>query len=90
VTLGVHIRVRVNNQGRKNLEDKENKKRSVVLRQRKRASYLKEPSHSTWEDLCCLDEDSMDRVGRDSLGLILGKPGNAGLLEACVRQNRNL
>jgi hypothetical protein len=29
----------------------------------------------------------MDRVGRASLGLILGKSGNTGLLEACVRQN---
>jgi hypothetical protein len=61
------------------------KEELYFLRQMKRVSSLKEPSHSTWEDLCCLEGDSMDRVGRDSFGMILGKSGNAGLLEACVR-----
>jgi hypothetical protein len=45
------------------LEDKESKKSSVVLRKMKRVSSLKEPSRSTWEDLCCLEEDLVDRVG---------------------------
>jgi hypothetical protein len=60
------------------------------MRQTKRRSSLKEPRRSTLEDLCYLEVDSLDRVGRTSLGLILVKFGNAGLLEACVRQNRNL
>ena len=47
---------------------------------------LKEPSLSTWEDLCCLEVDSLDRVGRTSLGLVLGKSGKCkfvgGICEA--------
>jgi hypothetical protein len=27
-------------------------------------SSLKDPSHSAWDDLCCLEEDSVERVGR--------------------------
>ena len=42
------------------------------------ARSLKEPSRSTWEDLCCLEVDSLDRVGRTSLGLVLGKSGKHG------------
>jgi hypothetical protein len=53
----------------------------------KRESSLKEPSRSTWEDLCFLEVDLVDRVGKNSLGPILGKFGNIGLLEECVRQN---
>ena len=42
------------------------------------ARSLKEPSRSTWEDLCCLEVDSLDRVGGTSLGLVLGKSGKHG------------
>jgi hypothetical protein len=32
----------------------------------------------------------MKKMGRPSFGMDLGKSGNTGLLEACVRQNQNL
>jgi hypothetical protein len=38
-----------------------------------RESSLKDPSHSTWKDLYYLEVDLMDKVGRASLGIILGK-----------------
>jgi hypothetical protein len=57
----------------------------MAQRKMKRDKSLKEPSHSTWEDLCCLEEDSMDRVCKSSFRMILGKIENAGLLETCVR-----
>jgi hypothetical protein len=44
----------------------------MVMRQTKRASSLKEPSHSTWEDLFYFEEDLVERVGKDSFGMILG------------------
>jgi ribosomal protein S21 len=40
------------------------------LKQVKRRNSLKEPSESTWEDLWCLEVDSLDRFGGVSLGLI--------------------
>ena len=50
------------------------------------ASSLKEPGRSTWEDLHCLEVDSLDRVGRNSLRLVLGKSGKhepvGGMCEA--------
>jgi hypothetical protein len=42
----------------------------VILRKKKRESSLKEPSRSTWEDVCFLELDSLDRDGQVSLGLI--------------------
>jgi hypothetical protein len=65
------------------------KESSAIMRWTKRESSLKEPSHSTWDKLFYLGVDSLDIYGRFSLGTILAKSGNAGLLEACVRQNRN-
>jgi hypothetical protein len=56
------------------------------LSKTKRASFLKEPSCSSWEEFFFLANDSMDRVGRDSLVLVLGKYGNTVLLDACVMQ----
>jgi hypothetical protein len=32
----------------------------------------------------------MDRVGKLPFGLVLGKCGNVGMLEACVRTNKNM
>jgi hypothetical protein len=51
------------------------KKSFVAWRQTKIAISLKETSHSTWEDLCCLEVDSVDRVGKVSLGMILVNSG---------------
>jgi hypothetical protein len=62
----------------------------VVLRQMKRRNSLKEPSRSIWEDLCFLEEDSVEKFGKASLGMVLGKSGNAGMLKVCVRENRYL
>jgi hypothetical protein len=73
-----------------NLEDNESKKSSAVIRQKKREISLKEPSRSTWEDLCYLEEDLVDRVVQVYFGMILRKSGNEGLMEACVRQDQNL
>jgi hypothetical protein len=87
--INAYKRTRLHNQ-EGNLEDKERKRSFVVLRKMKRASSLKEPSRSTWEDLCCLEVDLVDKVGKNSLGTNLGKFGNTGLLEACVRHNQNL
>jgi hypothetical protein len=85
VTFGVHIREQgiTNKEGI--LEDNEREKSYMVLTGMKRASSLKKTIHSTWEDLCFLEEDLVDRVGISSLGMILGKYGSIGLLEACVR-----
>jgi hypothetical protein len=47
--------------------------------------FVKDPSHSKWEEFCYLEVDSIDRVGRPIFWLVLGKSGNLGLLEACVR-----
>jgi hypothetical protein len=70
--MGAYKGKRAHNQ-EGSLEEKERKKSYVVLRQTKRESSLKEPSHSTWEDLCCLEVDSVDRVGRASLGSNFGE-----------------
>jgi hypothetical protein len=51
------------------------KKIFVACRQMKIAISLKETSHSTWEELCCLEVDSVDRVGKVSLGMILANYG---------------
>jgi hypothetical protein len=57
----------IENEGEKprktRFENKESKKSSKILRQIKRVSSLKEPSFSTWEELCFLEEDSVDIVG---------------------------
>jgi hypothetical protein len=78
-------RTRVQQPRKEYFEDKERKKSSMALMKTKRASSLKEPSHSTWKDLCYLEVDWVERVGRDFLGTVLGKFGNTSLLEACVR-----
>jgi hypothetical protein len=59
-----------------NLGRQGEKKSSPILRQTKRENSLKETSHSTWEDLCFLEEDSMDKVGWVSFGMILRKNQN--------------
>jgi len=87
--VGAYKGTRAHNQ-EGNLEDKERNKCSSVLRKTKREISLKEPSHSTWEDLCCHEVDSLDKVRRDYFESVLGKYRNMGLLEACVSQNRNL
>jgi hypothetical protein len=62
------------------------KKNFAAWRQMKIAISLKETSHSTWEDLCCLEVDSVDRVGKVSLGMILANFGKCrfvgGMCEA--------
>jgi hypothetical protein len=65
--MGAYKGTRAHNQ-EGNLEDKERKKSSTVLRQTKRESSLKDPSCSTWEDLCLLEEDSMEKIGEFLLG----------------------
>jgi hypothetical protein len=60
------------------------KERYAFLRQTKRVRSLKEPSHSTWEDLHFLEVDSLDIVGQVYLGMVLGKFESAGLFEASV------
>ena len=47
------------------------KKSFVAWRKTKIEISLKETSNSTWEDLCFLEVDSVDRVGKVSLGMIL-------------------
>jgi hypothetical protein len=53
------------------------KKNFAAWRQMKIAIFLKETSHSTREDLCCLEVDSVDRVGKVSLGMILANFGKS-------------
>jgi hypothetical protein len=67
------------------LERNESKKSYLILREMKRVSSLIDPSHSTWVEFFFLKVDSMDIFGQASLGMFLGKYGNASLLEACVR-----
>jgi hypothetical protein len=45
------------------LEELGENENHAILKQMKRASSLKEPIRSTWEDLCFLEEDSIDRLG---------------------------
>jgi len=54
-----------------NLEDNESKKSSAVIRQKKREISLKEPSHSTWEDLCYLEEVLWIELGRNFFAMSL-------------------
>jgi hypothetical protein len=42
-------------------------------RQKKREISLKETSRSTWEYMCFLEVDLVDKVGKFSLEIILGK-----------------
>jgi hypothetical protein len=49
------------------------KESSAILKKMKREISFKDPSLSTWEVLCYLEEDSVDRNGRDCLGMVLGK-----------------
>ena len=51
------------------------KKIFVAWRQTKIEISLKETSNSTWEDFCFLEVDSVDRVGKVSLGMILVNSG---------------
>jgi hypothetical protein len=65
------------------------KKNFAAWRQMKIAISLKETSHSTWEDLCCLEVDSVDKVGKVSLGMILANFGKCrfvgGMCEAGMK-----
>jgi hypothetical protein len=47
------------------------KKIFAACRQMKIAISLKEASHSTWEELCFLEVDSVEKVGKVSLVMIL-------------------
>jgi hypothetical protein len=51
------------------------KKIFAACRQMKIAISLKEASHATWEDFCCLEVDSVDKVGKVSLVMILVNSG---------------
>jgi hypothetical protein len=82
-------RTRAHNQGRQVLARQGKKESSAVSRQTKRASSLKEPSRSTWEDLCCLEVDSLDKDGQVSLGLILAKFENRSVGGMCEAYNQN-
>ena len=63
---------------------------SQVLRMTKRARSFKETVHSTSEDFFCREVHSLESVGQACFGMIMENFGNAGLLEASVKQYQNL
>jgi hypothetical protein len=69
------------------------KKSFVAWRQTKIEISLKETSNSTWEDLCFLEVDSVDRFGKVSLGMILVNYGKCrfvgGMCEAGMKSMKS-
>jgi hypothetical protein len=63
---------------------------SEVLRMTKRVRCFKEIVHSTSEDSGFREVHSLESVGKACFGLIMVNSGNAGLLEASVKQYQNL
>ena len=63
---------------------------SEVLRMTKRVRSLKETVHSTSEDSGCREVHWLESVGQACFGLIMVNSGNAGVLEASVKQYHNL
>jgi hypothetical protein len=63
---------------------------SEVLRMTKRVRSFKETVHTTSEDSGCREVHSLESVGQACFGMIMVNFGNAGLLEASVKQYQNL
>ena len=63
---------------------------SEVLRMTKRVRSFKETVHTTSEDSGCREVHSLESVGQSCFWMIMVNFGNAGLLEASVKQYQNL